>query len=50
MAHAIKKFIEQEELFIREVEQGIEAADEGRLIEHADVKARWEARRATAVD
>jgi predicted transcriptional regulator len=50
MAHAIKKFIEQEEWFIREVEQGIEAADEGRLIEHADLKAKWEARRATAVD
>ena len=49
-AHAIKKFIEQEEWFIREVEQGIEAADDGRLTEHADVKAKWEARRAAAMD
>ena len=50
MAHAIKKFIEQEEWFIREVELGIEAADEGRLKEHADVKAKWEAKRAAAMD
>ena len=50
MAHAIKKFIEQEEWFILEVEHGIEAADEGRLKEHADVKAKWEAKRAAAMD
>ncbi len=50
MAHAIKTFIEQEEWFIQEVKQGIDAADKGRLIEHADVKAKWESKRATAVD
>ena len=50
LAHAIKKFVEQEEWFIREVEQGIEAADKGRLREHADVKAKWEAKRAAAMD
>ena len=50
MAHAIKKFDEQEERFIREVELGLEAADEGRLDKHADVKAKWEAQRAAAMD
>lgn len=50
MAHAIKKFIEQEEWFIREVELGIEAADKGQLEEHADVKAKWEAKRAASMD
>ena len=50
MAHAIKKFIEQEEWFIQEVEHGIEAADNGRLVEHADVKAKWEAKRAATMD
>lgn len=50
MAHAIKKFIEQEEWFIREVALGIEAADEGRLEEHAAVKAKWDAKRAAAMD
>ncbi|MFT6754413.1 MAG: hypothetical protein ACJA2O_004618, partial [Candidatus Azotimanducaceae bacterium] len=33
-----------------EVELGIKAADEGRLKEHADVKAKWEAKRAAAMD
>ncbi|MEE4249729.1 MAG: hypothetical protein V2I38_04010 [Alcanivoracaceae bacterium] len=27
--------------FIREVEKGIKAADEGRLIDHGEVQARW---------
>jgi len=50
MAHAIRKFVEQEEWFIREVEHGIEAADDGRLKAHADVKAKWEAKRAAEMD
>jgi hypothetical protein len=36
--------------FIREVELGIEAADEGRLNKHADVKAKWEAKRAATME
>ena len=50
MAHAIKQYVEREEWFIREVEQGIQAADEGLLVDHADVKAKWEAKRAAQVD
>lgn len=50
MAHAIKKFVEQEEWFIHEVEQGMAAADSEQLLEHADLKTRWEARRAAALD
>jgi predicted transcriptional regulator len=50
MAHAIRKFVEQEEWFTREVQQGIEAADQGQLIDHAEVKAKWEAKRAAAMD
>ena len=50
MAHAIKKFVEEEEWFIREVKHGIEAADEGRLEEHAEVKAKWEAWRTAKMD
>jgi len=50
MAHAIKKFVEQEEWFIREVELGIEAADKGQLTEHAEVRAKWETKRAAAMD
>jgi len=50
MAEAIKQYVAREEWFIREVEQGIKAADEGRLIDHADVKAKWEAKRAAQMD
>lgn len=50
MAEAIKQYVEREEWFIREVEQGVKAADEGRLMDHADVKAKWESKRATLMD
>ena len=50
MSYAIKQFVEREEWFVREVEKGKQAADEGRLQDHAEVKARWEAKRATQVD
>jgi predicted transcriptional regulator len=50
MAHAIKKFVEQEEWFIREVEQGKAAADGEQLREHTDVKAQWEAGCVAAMD
>lgn len=50
MTEAIKQFVAREEWFIHEVEKGIQAADEGRLIDHARIKAKWEARRATSMD
>ena len=50
MAQAIKQFVEREEWFIREVEKGVQAADEGRLVDHEDVKAKWEAKRAAQMD
>lgn len=50
MAEAIKQYVAREEWFIREVEKGVKAADEGRLIDHADVQAKWEAKRAAQVD
>ena len=50
MAHAIKQYVEREKWFIREVEKGVQAAEEGRLVDHADLKFKWEARRADQVD
>lgn len=50
MAEAIKQYVAREEWFIREVEKGVKAADEGRLIDHADIKAKWEAKRAAQMD
>lgn len=50
MAQAIKQFVEQEEWYIREVEKGIEAADKGRLTDHAEMKGKWEKKRAAYMD
>ena len=46
MAQAVKQFVEREQLFMEAVKTGIAAADAGRLVDHAEVKARWEAKRA----
>ena len=50
MAEAIKQYVAREEWFFREVGKGIKAADEGRLIDQADMKAKWEAKRANQMD
>lgn len=50
MAQAIKQFVEREEWFVKEVEKGIQAADEGRLVDHLDVKSKWEAKCAAKMD
>ena len=50
MAHAIKQFVEREEWFVSQVKEGIAAADADDLIDHADVRSKWEAKRASKVD
>jgi len=50
MAEAIKQYVAREEWFIREVEKGMKSADEGRLTDHTDVKAKWEAKRAAQME
>ena len=50
MAEAIKQYVAREAWFIREVEKGVRAADEGRLIDHVDVKAKWDTKRAAQLD
>ena len=50
MAEAIKQYVAREEWFIHEVEKGVKAADEGRLIDHTDIKAKWVAKRAAQMD
>ena len=50
VAEAIKQYVAREEWFFREVEKGVKSADEGRLTDHADVKAKWEAKRAAQMD
>ena len=50
MAEAIKQYVAREEWFSLEFEKGLAAADEGRLLDHADVKAKWESKRAAQMD
>jgi predicted transcriptional regulator len=50
MAEAIKQYVAREEWFLLEVEKGVKAAEEGCLIEHKDIKAKWEAKRAAQMD
>lgn len=45
MTETIKQFVAHNEWFVLEVEKGVKAADEGRLLDHSDIKAKWEARR-----
>lgn len=50
MAEAIRQYASREEWFLREVEKGVKAADEGRLINHSDIKAKWDTTRAAQFD
>jgi predicted transcriptional regulator len=50
MAEAIKQYVAREEWFVHEVEKGVKAADDGRLIDHEDIKAKWEAKREAQMD
>ena len=50
MAQAIKQYVEREKWFTQEVAKGLAAADEGRLIDHSELKAKWEAKRANQLD
>ncbi len=50
MAQAIKQYVERETWFINEVAKGIEAANQGKLIDHSELKAKWEAKRANQMD
>ena len=50
MAQAIKHYVAQETWAMDQISKGIKAADEGRLIDHADLKAKWESKRANPMD
>ena len=50
MANAIKQYVDRESWYINAIEEGIVSANTGNLHSHDDVKAIWEAKRATAMD
>jgi predicted transcriptional regulator len=49
-AEAVRQFVELNEWQIAAIEEGVRAADAGRFIDHAQLKAKWEERLAAAVD
>jgi predicted transcriptional regulator len=50
MGQAIKQYVAREERLIAEIEKGVRAADENRLVDHAEIEGKWETRRAAQVD
>jgi predicted transcriptional regulator len=44
VADALKTYVQSEKAFIEAVDEGIKAADEGRLVDHAAVVAEFERR------
>ena len=49
-AEAARQFVELNEWQIAAIEEGVRAADSGQFIDHARLKAKWEARLAAALD
>lgn len=50
MAEAIKQYVAREAQLVRDIEAGIQAAEQGRLHSHEEVRAQWSAKRAAQVD
>ncbi|MBA2351016.1 MAG: CopG family ribbon-helix-helix protein [Burkholderiales bacterium] len=48
-AEAVRQYVELNEWQIAAIEEGIREADQGRLIDHATLKAKWEKRLAVAL-
>lgn len=49
-AEAIRQFVELNEWQIAAIEEGVREAEQGRFIDHARLKAKWEKKLAAAVD
>lgn len=49
-AEALREYIDANEWQVQAIQQGLKAADEGRLIDHEDLVDQWEKKRAAAVD
>lgn len=43
-------YVTREKWFLLEVDKGVKAAEEGRLIDHKVIKAKWEAKLAAQMD
>ena len=49
-AEAVRQFVVLNEWQIAAIEEGVKAAEAGRFIDHARLKAKWEERLAAAMD
>ncbi len=49
-AEAVRQYVELNEWQIAAIEEGVREADQGKLIDHAKLKAKWEKRLAVALD
>ena len=49
-AEAVRQFVELNEWQITAIEEGVREADQGRFIDHAQLKAKWEKKLAAALD
>ena len=49
-AEALREYLDSHEWQIQAIQEGVQAADEGRLLEHEVLFSKWEQRRATAMD
>lgn len=49
-ADAVRQYLDLNEWQIAAIEAGIEDADRGRMIDHAELKAKWEKKLAAALD
>ena len=49
-AEAIRQFVELNEWQIAAIEEGVREAEQGRFLDHARLKAKWEKKLAAAVD
>ncbi|MBA2351019.1 MAG: CopG family ribbon-helix-helix protein [Pseudomonadota bacterium] len=49
-AEAVRQYLEINEWQIAAIEEGVREADQGNLIDHAKLKAKWEKKLAAALD
>lgn len=49
-ADAVRQYLDLNEWQITAIQKGVEDANRGRLIDHAELKAKWEKKLAAAVD
>jgi len=49
-ADAVRQYLDLNEWQIAAIQEGADDANRGRLIDHAELKAKWEKKLATAVD